>query len=354
MSSENIFLFSSLYETMKKIIYLFLLIAFTFLAGCKGGGSVVDPEDPEEPLVPENLKESDLIGIWETYYYEKQISTGGSYFSGLRYIDYDGFKTEFKKEGDKYVAKDYNLANNLIFEAEYSVKGDTIKFSRLIKTEDGRDSTDVTWQRIRQFSPEKGFIKLDQSYPGMTQNDNTQYKITDIKIARNIKTAPTTIEGVSKGKYMVDFDDFCKGRWQFYLFREYEGGRLKEKYSEEMTTLFQTTSLKFFVNNNSERKCTWREWNPKQNKWYETEYPVIVIDDVIHLLDKEQAVDDDGNAIFDEDGEPVMEDISIYLWVTDWKEREGTDSFIDLKESRYAENLKEIVKTQIYLKRVFD
>lgn len=332
---------------MKKYLYLFLLITFTVATGCSKKGDDIEP-----PVPPVELTEDALIGIWETYYYEKQISTGNSYFSGLRYIDYDGFRSEFKKEGGKYVARDYNLAGDLVFEADYYVTKDTIKYERQVKTEDGRDSLALSWQRVREFSPQKGIIQVDHSYSGVTEQDGVKYKITDIKMARNIATAPTTTEGVSPAKHIINYDDLCTGKWKIYLVKEYVDGEVDHAKTDETWNMLKNVSFKFYTDDQGNRKCLMQEFIPSENISAGKTIPVVVIDDVIHLLNKEVARDENNNIVYDENGNIVYEDAFFYMWVTSWKEREGLQSFIDFKESRYEENIKVIVKTHVYMQQI--
>lgn len=344
---------------MRKIIYLFLSILATSIAlsSCKGSGNdPVDPPAPPQPPVEDVLSEEALLGTWETYYYEKQVTLNPGpnqeSYGQLRYIDYDGFRSEFSKVGNKYITRDYNLVGDIVYEADYYVKDDTIKFEMHVETEDGRDSIAESWQRVRQFSPEKGIIKLDKSYTGTTTQNDAFYKITDAKIARNIKTAPTTTEYVIPKKHIIDYDDLCKGRWQIYLVREFEDGIYQLGKSEESTKKMNTVSYKFFVNENGKKRCYQRLWDAENNKFIEYEFRVEIIDDVIHLLAKTEAIDEDGNIIKDEEGNIVYEDYNFYIWVTEWAQREGTDSFIDFSETRYVENVRVKVKTLIYTKRV--
>lgn len=341
---------------MKKIHFVLFVLIISFLTACDDKGSD-DPIPPSPPAVKPT--EDGLLGTWETYYYEKQITvnpggSGGqeSVFQGLRYIDYDGFRSSYKKVNGKYIAEDYNLAGNLVFEADFHVKGDTIIYARTVKTKDDRDSIVYSWQRVREFNPEKGILTVDQSYDGTSKLDNVKYRITDIKIARNVETAPTTTAGVTK--HIIDYENLCKGKWEIYLFKEWEGGKLKEAYSEEQTKILRGTSFEFFVNDKGAKRCIMTEWDEKNNKFRSTDYPVLLIDDVVHLLYQTPVLDEDNNKVLDEDGNIVLEDASIFLWITDWDQREGTDSFIDYKKSRYSENVRITVETHIFLKRILD
>lgn len=337
---------------MNKNLVLLFILSLVLLTACSDKNSE-DPILPKPPVATPT--EEALLGTWETYYYEKQITVnpggaGGkeSVYQGLRYIDYDGFRNSFEKENGKYIAKDYNLAGNLVFQADFEVKDDTIKYAKVEKTVDGRDTIIHSWQRVREFNPEKGILTVDQSYPGKDKNNDTQYRITDIKIARNIKTAPTTTEGVSPKKHMIDFDDMCNGKWQIYLFREFEGNRIKENYSKERTEELKDTSFKFYVNNKGNKRCIMTDWNNDKTELRSIDYPVLIIDDVIHLLYKEEVKDEEGNV--------TLEDASMFLWVTSWGEDKKIDSdnFIDYKKSRYEENISITVETKIYIKRVLD
>lgn len=337
---------------MKKYLFLLLILGLTVFVSCEDKGNDI-PVPPSPPAVKPT--EEGLLGTWETYYYEKQITvnpgaSNQSSFPGLRYIDYDGFRSSFVKEDGEYKAKDYNLKGNLVSEASFHVKDDTIIYARTEKTKDDRDSIIYSWQRVREFNPEKGILTVDHSYTGRTVQDNALYKITDVKITRNTKTAPTTTTGVIPAKYMIDYDELCKGKWQIYLFKEYENGRLKENYSIEMTKELKNTTFDFYVNNKGNKRCIMTEWSKAENKLVSTDYPVLLIDDVIHLLYEEEIVD--------EDGETTYEDASIFLWVTSWEQRKDgdtySDSFIDYKKSRYKENVRITVETQIYIKRIWE
>jgi len=348
-----------LYKTMKKVIYFLFLIFFTLsIISCsssKDDDGIVIP-----PLPPKDLTEDDIIGTWETYYTQKQVvvnpdKANQASYGGLRLTDYDGFRTTFLKENGKYRAKDYNLAGNLVFEADYRISNDTIRFETEVKTEDGRDSIAKTWQRIREFGVTDGILKIDKSYYGKTKYDGTEFKITDAKATRNTVTAPNSTQGVIPAKVMIDFDDMSNGTWQIYSFREYEDGGLKKAYSDAMTDTMSNVTYKFFLDANDKKWCKFREWDYKNKKWTEpVDFPVIVIDDVIHLLYREEATDEDGNIIKDENGEITYNDESFFLWVTSWEKKDGVDTFIDFKEQRYDANVKVIIKTLMYLRRIGD
>lgn len=322
------------------------------MTGCSSSSDDDGPTPPPTP--PVTLDEDALIGVWETYYYEKQVTvnpgeSNQSFYGGLRYTDYDGFRSEFRKESGKYKSIDYNLLGKEVTVADYYLKDDTIKFERTVKTEDGRDSIAKTWQRIREFNSSKGILKLDQSYSGFTKNDGVKYKITDAKVARMVPS--TTTEGVIPAKVMIDYDNLCQGKWQVYLYRYYEDGTLVKKRSELMTDTLSTVSYNFYLKNGNEKRCKVREWDFDAKKEIITDYPIVVVDDVIQFLYKRPLLDENKKPVY-EDGKEVLVDDSFFMWVTSWQKREGVDSFIDFNESRFEENIKVIVKTQMYLKRV--
>lgn len=337
---------------MKKVIYLFFFVTFIILTGCSNSGDGSD--EPIPPPSPITLDEDALIGVWETYYFEKQVTVNPgeanqSFYGGLRYTDYDGFRSEFLKESGKYKSIDYNLLEKEVTVAEYYVKDDTIKFERTVKTEDGRDSIAKTWQRIREFNPSKGILKLDQSYYGFTKDDGIKFKITDAKVARKVPS--TTTEGVIPAKVMIDYNNLCEGKWQVYLYRYYEDGSLNKRRSELMTDTLSTVSYNFYLKNGNEKRCKVREWDFKVKTEVITDYPIVVVDDVIQFLYKRPLLDKDKKPVY-ENGNEVLVDDSFFMWVTSWQKRDGVDSFIDFNESRFEENVKVIVKSQMYLKRV--
>lgn len=327
---------------MDKFIYILFLISL-LLVGCSSSSE----DEPELPKPPITLNEEAILGTYETYYYDKQIivnpnTSNQSSYGGLRLTDYDGFRTTFYKEGGKYKAKDFNLANNLIQEADYYVSNDTIRFVYHGKTEDGRDTIIKTYQHVREFGKTEGIMKLDRSYYGKTVYDGVEYRVFDAKATRNVQTAPNSTQGVVPAKVMVDYNDLMKGTWHIYAFKQYRDGRLDQRYSELVTDTLSKTSYKFALDDGV-KICHLREWDYANNKWETKSFPVLLVDDVIHLLYREE--------VKNAKGEKVLEDRSIFMWVTSWKQREGYDSFIDLKEQRYTNDVKVIIKTEIYVRR---
>lgn len=324
---------------MNKFICISILISL-FLVSC----SNEDDPIPVPPKPPVGLTEDAILGTYETYYYEKQVvvnpgSSNESSYGGLRLTDYDGFRTTFAKENGKYKARDYNLMGDVILEADYHVSNDTIRFQYVVDAKDGSDSIVKTFQHVREFGRTEGIMKLANTYSGTTIYDGVKYEITDAKATRNTKTAPNSTQDMNPAKVMIDFDDMMNGTWHIYSFREYIDGVLDRRYSDLMTDTLSKTSYKFYKNEKGEKCCKLKEWHYGTNSWYEEEFPVVVIDDVIHLL------------FYD----PVLEEnSSLFLWVTSWKKRNGNDSFIDLKEQRYTNDVKVIIKTEIYVQRILD
>ncbi|MFV0419258.1 MAG: hypothetical protein ACK5KT_11080 [Dysgonomonas sp.] len=329
---------------MNKFICIFFLISST-LVSCSNSENGEDPEPPKPPV---NLTEDAIIGTYETYYYQKQIivkpnTSEQASYGGLRLTDYDGFRTTFYKESGKYKAKDYNLAGNLIQEAEYYISNDTIRFEYHDKTKDGRDTIIKTYQHIREFGRTEGIIKLDRSYYGKTIYDGVEYRVIDAKATRNVATAPNSTQDVIPAKVMIDYNDMMNGTWHIYAFKLYVDGVLNKRESDLVTDTLSRTSYKFALDQDGDKICHLTEWDYGNNKWETKTFPVLLIDDVIHLLYQEPVKNDEG--------ETVYEDRSIFMWVTSWKKREGYDSFIDLKEQRYTNDVKVIIKTEIYVRR---
>lgn len=328
---------------MDKFIYILFLISL-FLVGCSSSSG----DEPEPPKPSITLNEEAILGTYETYYYDKQIivnpnTSNQSSYGGLRLTDYDGFRTTFYKEAGKYKAKDFNLAGKLIQEADYYISNDTIRFEYHGETKDGRDTIIKTYQHVREFGKNEGIMKLDRSYYGKTVYDGVEYRVFDAKATRNIQTAPNSTQGVIPAKVMVDYNDLMKGTWHIYAFKQYRDGRLDQRYSELVTDTLSKTSYKFALDDKGQKICNFKEWDYKNNKWSEITFPVLLVDDVIHLLYEEKTVNDKGETVF--------EDGSIFMWVTSWRQREGYDSFIDLKEQRYTNDVKVIIKTEIYVRR---
>lgn len=331
---------------MIKYIYIFSLISF-FMIGCSSNNG----DEPEPPKPPIKLDEDALLGTYETYYYEKQVIVNPgkgnqASYGGLRLTDYDGFRTMFYKESGKYKIKEFNLAGNLILEADYYLSNDTIRFNNHDKTEDGRDTIIKTYQHIREFGKTEGILKLDKSYYGKTIYDGVEYRIIDAKNTRNIVTAPNSTQDVIPAKVMVDYEDMMNGRWHIYAFKYYKDGRLDPSYSSLVTDTLSKTSYKFTLDEDGDKICYMKQWNYKENAWHQDTLPVLMIDDVIHLLYRESVKNDEG--------EEIYEDRSFFMWVTSWKKREGYDSFIDLKEQRYENDVSIIIKTEIYVRREQD
>lgn len=330
------------YKTMKKIFYL-LFFSILGLSSCVNNNDEPDPIVVPEPEPPVNATEDDLIGVWETYYYQKDIiyiypSGEQQIFPGLRLIEYDGFRTEFyhDSEDNKYKFKSYNVIDHLIDEGTYSASSDTVHFKFTYLAGAPKDTT--TKQIIRKLDPSKGIFKTEDVYPGTIGSTGAKFKVTDMKANRNVAIAPTYTD---ESKVMVDsyFDELSKAPWDITGCAYYYNSLYQPDETKIMNdALVKTqTSYRFYKDAQGNKFCSVSSLNPETNQIEEDKdspYPIIIVDDVIYRFYTDSK---------------TGETKSLYIWVTDWKAKNGSLTFVDKKNERLGNDISVIITTDQYL-----
>ncbi len=328
------------YKTMKKIFYI-LFLSFLGLSSC-----VSNSDQPDEPVIPDpeppvSATADDLIGFWETYYYQKDIiyiypSGEQQIFPGLRLIEYDGFRTRFyiDPEDNEYKFKSYNVIDQVIDEGTYTASGDTVHFNFTYLAGEPKDT--ITKQIIRRLDPSKGIFKTEDIYPGTIGNTGMKFKVFDMKANRNVDIAPAYTD-VSKVMVESHFEELSKAPWDitgcaYYYNSLYQPDETKIM---EDALLKTKTSYRFYKNEQGKKYCIVSSLNPKTNEIEDSEpYPIVIVDDVIYRFYTEA-----------ETGKTE----SIYIWVTDWKTKNGSLTFIDKKNERLGNDISVIITTDQYL-----
>jgi len=322
---------------MKKNLYKLLLIILP-LTGCTNN----EDEQPLPPVPPPtpsvNITAEDLIGTWESYYSEKVVThfnpstSKTTTYDGYRDISYDGFRTVFSKEADRYRAISYNLLDSVIEDARYVVEKDSVFF--YWKNKEGKDM--ITKQHIREFNATEGIFKYDFTSRGNVEGQGN-FEVKDIRAVRNVDIAPNAHPGVPKHK--LDYENLSRGSWEIYAYSRYYGGVIDRPSSTHGLDSLNGTTYKFGIDKDGDKVCTiWSK--TREDQWVKNTFPITIVDDVISYYFKEKA---DSDSI-----------TSIYMWVTDWKKRNGVDSFVDKKINRFEENVTIIVETEATLRRVAD
>ncbi|MDR2954478.1 MAG: hypothetical protein LBV43_05310 [Prevotella sp.] len=336
---------------MKKNLLYISILFLLGLYSCSNNND--EPPKPTPPVTEvEGLTADAIIGTWETYYSEKQIianyDTQPSSYGGLRNIDYDGFKTRFYKNSKgEYKIQDYNAVGDLIYEIDYKILGkDTIKLDGTVKDKNGEDSTINTYFKVWDFKPTNTTLTIANIYTGVSKANNVKYKITDSRRLRNMETAPTTTVGVTPAKVMIDYDDLCKGLWHIQSYSLYYDGSLQNKYSDLITDTLSMQTYKFYRDKDGDKAVQIRTWNYNKKEWGYLDCPLILVDDLINYFYSVEKKDASGKTI--------IEDVSIYIWFTKPRQWNGKDSYIDLKESRYDNDVRVVTKTEMLLVREDD
>ncbi len=324
---------------MKLLSYTLLFLSIGLFSCASNSDEPVVPVKPE-PVKPVTLSEEALKGVWETYYFSKEIrfnpeKPSETLFKGLRLIDNDGFRTEFYQSGTDYRFKSYNALKGLIDEGKYLVKEDTVMF--ILKNKKGEDSISAK-QKVRTFDAEKGVLKVDIAYWG-TDIKNNVYIITDTKCQRNVDVNPDYSD-LNPPKVKIDFDDMSKGSWEVSGFAFYEGGNYNAKESKIGGDTLIGLTYKFYTNDAGTRRCLMKQQYKGSGEWGEHDYPIAIIDDVIHFIDVKK----------DASGK-IISDNSIFMWVKNMRKVNGIDTFTDWKEERYNNDISVVIRTEATIRR---
>lgn len=330
------------YKTMKKIFYI-LFLSFLGLSSCVNNNDEPDPIVIPEPEPPVSATADDLIGFWETYYYQKDIiyiypSGEQQVFPGLRLTEYDGFRTRFylDPEDNEYKFKSYNVINQVIDEGTYTASSDTVHFNFTYLAGEPKDT--ITKQIIRRLDPSKGILKTEDIYPGTIANTGMKFKVTDMKANRNVDIAPAYTD---VPKVMVDahFDELSKAPWDITGCAYYYNSLYQPDETKIMNdALVKTkTSYRFYKDAQGNKFCSVSSLNPATNQIEEDKdspYPITIIDDVIYRFYTDPK---------------TGKTESMYIWVTDWKKKDGSLTFIDKKNERLGNDISVIITADQYL-----
>ncbi|MDU1890410.1 MAG: hypothetical protein E6767_06935 [Dysgonomonas sp.] len=374
----------------------FLSITLLIILGLTSCVNNSDEPVPPTPGPTERLEsEDDLIGGWMTYYSRKEIiidynTSQASMLPTFRDISYDGFITSFYKENGKYMFISKNTVEQTIDEGNYKIsKGptkDTILF--LWETEDkqniGQVKDTVVRQVINDINLTTGILKAAFPYTGRNIHDGTRYLITDYKISRNMAIAPNTVSGVLKDK--VDFEDMTKGKWLIYGAEAFYNNAKDYNKTQEINDAITGLMFRFFTDPVKGKQVAYSHVNAPKESAANT-FSVILIDDLFHILtsEKSEKVKKSAYTISNDKvqealrylknkrkpslektesksilkstigtlAEEELEDLDVYIWVTDSKYKDGSiQTFVDLSEGNIEENVRIVERITYLVKRV--
>ncbi|MDH6307667.1 hypothetical protein M2451_000116 [Dysgonomonas sp. PFB1-18] len=329
---------------MKKVFYILFiaLLALGFASCSNNSDEPTPPPPPPTTGRPDTIPPLDLFGEWEGYYSSKAlISNPGTssqmIYPGFRLIALDGFRTEFFDDGTvhpqdsryKYRFRTKNPIGEQIELGYFCTRKDSVLF-KWKSHYTGIDTT--TWRRASEVNTTKGIIKWDRTYDGRTK-DGTKFKVTDAYAYRNVKTAPAATDGVNPAKVVIDFPDMSTGSWQIENCRYYNPD-LNVSESVSMTRILQGTKYKFYKEGNTPR-CIMTSKDSEGNE-VQRDHRLVIIDDVINFIPIYDGVE--------------VGDKSFYMWVTSW----GGNKYIDLKQTRYDQDVTIFVKYEFDVLRVDD
>lgn len=292
-------------------------------------------------VIPQSLvTEDDLIGTWETYYSNKVLNmifedpSKNQNLGGFRDVSYDGFKTIFYKEGGIYKVKSLNAFGTMTNDSigTYSVKKDSLTF--LYRDFETKKPVYQYW-KVTQFGEDPGIIRMVFTYTGSIA-DQGNYRVQDFRVSRNINVAPTAQLGVLKSQ--VNFDDLCRGRWEFVSAREYVDNTLNLDEVNRTTANMSGTSYIFYTADDGQKmleiKQVLADGTTGSNY-----FPIVITDDVINWL------------YWDDEKEKWA---TTYIWITDKQTTKGVDTFVDKAEERLESNIFIIMRSEWTFKRIID
>lgn len=322
---------------MKYLIYIFVIPSLLFaFNSCGGSGG----EDNPITIDSTKVTKDDLIGTWEIYHSRKDIVLNGLTYTGFRDPEMDGFRTKFYKDGDTYKFIDYNPVLAVVDQGTYDIDNGHIIFT--VTQYSGRDTLYTTKQNVTNIVLEEGLLYVDYSYTLTISGQN--YQISDLRRLRNIATAPGVHPNVTKVD--INFDDYV-GTWELYDADVLIDGRRNIGKSETLLDKPNIRRFKFYYNDQGQKVG--------ENQLYQAALdtttvigpsPVVIIDDVIHLLFKFKT--DEG--IIGNDG--------IFLWIvdrqpyTDPTTNELTIKITDKDEYRDQDKPTDLYERKRYFKKV--
>ncbi|MDR1090235.1 MAG: hypothetical protein LBL79_04090 [Prevotella sp.] len=321
---------------MKNHIYiLYILSLLIGFNSCGSGGNDGDIIPP----TPTEFTKDDLIGTWEIYHSKKDLNLYGDFYEGFRDPEMDGFRTKFYKENSTYKFTNYNPIQEVVDKGTYDVIDGHIVFT--ITEFDGRDTLYTTKQNVTNLKLSDGLMYVDYTYSLVIGGQ--EYKISDIRRLRNIATAPGAHPNVDK--IMINFDDYI-GTWQVYNYQVIVNGTYNYEISERYLDKPNITTFKFYYNGNGQKVGEKLIYYPAEDETISTgALPVMIIDDVIHLLFKFEVSD-------------VPMNDGIFLWITERKAytdpetNKQTEMILDKDEFRDNEKPTDLYKVERYLKKI--
>lgn len=265
---------------MKKFLYAFFLIfSLIGLNSCNSDSR----SDPTPPPI-ETPSEDKLIGTWEIYYFQKDLTLGTKFYEGSRDPENDGFHTKFYKEGDTYKYTSYNAIGMVTDLGLFEIKDDHLLNFHVKECvpPNGtvlKDSVFTTVQDITGFSSNEGIMYLVNEYN--SEAGGKVFGVSDLKKYRNKETAPNAHPGVDK--INIKFDDYL-GSWQIYGYEIKIDGKYDEKVTNEWLTSAKDTKYTLYYDQDGYKRCDYDGYNEDGDPYPMHGLYVVIIDDVMHFL----------------------------------------------------------------------
>jgi hypothetical protein len=301
-----------------------------------------EPSKPEPP-VKTNITNDDLLGTWEIFYSEKQVTfykeDGTSQvLNNFRDPQYDGYMNAFYIKNEEYVFENRNVVNDIIDAGTYNVQGDSI-FLYVTKHE-GRDTSFVSTDKINKLYGDLTVLSVYKFF------SSDKYRVKDSRSMRNVEKAPDIHPGVEKLDIEANFDKLA-GKWEVYDFAYLVNGTYiqKESLAELDTMLHNTYTLQY--NSIGEKECVirFRQFlNGDRDTWKTQTCPIKIVDDIIYLFE------------MDENGDPAKIVDSFFMWVTGWQKRiienKEYDSFISYNVYRLDNYPDQMIENKRYMRKI--
>ncbi len=287
---------------MKRLLYiLFISSLLVTFNSCGGSG-----DDPDIiPPTPTTFTKDDIIGTWEIYHSRKDIILNGYTYEGFRDPEMDGFRTKFYKENETYKFIDYNPLLDIVDQGTYKIENGHIVFT--VTEFDGRDTLYTTKQNVTNIKLDEGLLYVNYSYS--INVGGQEYQVSDIRRLRNIVKAQGVHPNINK--VTINFDDYV-GTWELYDCDVYVNGQRNKGMSENWLDKPNITRFKFYYNNQGQKVGVNSIYDADKDQTITTEpMPVIIIDDVIHLLfNYEVEGNDDGMFLWITERQPYTDPVT--------------------------------------------
>lgn len=336
---------SSHIQEMKNLLYTFFLFTIIIigLSSCNGDEKSGPGPDPEPPVI-DGVTKDHLLGEWEIYYSEKQVTfykeDGTSQvLNNFRDPQYDGYTNEFFVKNSEYAFENRNVIGDIIDAGTYDVRNDSIFL--YVTKHAGRDTSFISTDKIYKLYDDLTVLNVFKFFTGKN------YKVKDSRHMRNKKKAPNVHPGVEKIDVEANFNKLL-GKWEVYDFAYLVNGTYiqKESLLKKDTMMNNTYTLQY--NDLGEKECVirFRQYlNGDRDTWATQTCPIKIVDDIIYLFETK------------EDGEEVPKIIdSFFMWVTDWKDRtvenKVYDSFISYYVYRLENFPDQMIETRRYMRKL--